>query len=202
MCYSRFNLLSATGMFCRHWWIDVILAALIAGLGDNSWHSELMNFWSDVQIPTGDENSYFQRGGYVFFFFKGHLTCKWGKHLEIDCFLILTPLQNCITAEEPQRKKPWPLPPSWTTGESTARNVNKAPLAVRGSASLCVATGLGLMTTGDARSPKLLVARKHLRCYIGKPSFSTSFFQKTPEVSKLWYAFKYLLSYAGYRYLQ
>lgn len=128
MCYSGFNLLSATGMFCRHWWIDVILAALIAGLGDNSWHSELMNFWSDVQIPTGDENSYFQRGGYVFFFFfKGHLTCKWGKHLEIDCFLILTPLQNCITAEEPQRKKPWPLPPSWTTGESTARNVNKAP---------------------------------------------------------------------------
>lgn len=54
----------------------------------------------------------------------------------------------------------------------------QSSLAVRGSASLCVATGLGLMTTGDARSPKLLVARKHLRCYIGKPSFSASFFQK------------------------
>lgn len=113
---------------------------------------------------------------------KGYLTCKWGEDLEIDCFLILTPLQNCSTVEEPQRKKPWPLPPSWTTGGSAARNANKAPLAVRGSASLCVATGLGFMTTGDAGSPNhyalLLLARTHLRCHIGRPSFSASFFKR------------------------
>lgn len=73
----------------------------------------------------------------------------------------------------------------------------QSALAVRGSVSLCVATGLGLMTTGVASSLNhyalLLVAHTHLRCY-RNPSFSASFFQKTPEVSKLCYACKYLLS--------
>lgn len=35
---------------------------------------------------------------------------------------------------------------------SAAQNANEAPLTVRESESLCMATGLGLMTTGDPRS--------------------------------------------------
>lgn len=59
-----------------------------------------------MQIPTGDENSSFQRGVYeVFFFFLEISDLQMREDLEIDCFLTLTPLQNCSVEEELPRKE-------------------------------------------------------------------------------------------------